>query len=33
MWRADGIPGDLAKAVVASFATLIVKRSYPLIRA
>ena len=30
MWRADGIPGDLAKAVVAA---LIVKRSYPLIRA
>ena len=30
MWRADGIPGDLAKAVVAS---LIVKRSCPLIRA
>ena len=27
------IPGDLAKAVVASFAALIVKRSYPLIRA
>ena len=27
------IPGDLAKAVVAAFAALIVKRSYPLIRA
>ena len=26
------VPGDLAKAVVASFAALIVKRSYPLIR-
>ena len=26
------IPGDLAKAIVASFAALIVKRSYPLIR-
>ena len=27
------IPGDLAKAAVAAFAALIVKRSYPLIRA
>ena len=27
------VPGDLAKAVVASLAALIVKRSYPLIRA
>ena len=27
------VPGDLAKAVVASIAALIVKRSYPLIRA
>ena len=27
------VPGDVAKAVVASFAALIVKRSYPLIRA
>ena len=26
------IPGDVAKAIVASFAALIVKRSYPLIR-
>ena len=26
------VPGDVAKAVVASFAALIVKRSYPLIR-
>ena len=26
------VPGDIAKAVVASFAALLVKRSYPLIR-
>ena len=26
------IPGDVAKAVIATFAALIVKRSYPLIR-
>ena len=26
------VPGDVAKAVVASIAALIVKRSYPLIR-
>ena len=26
------VPGDVAKAVVACFAALIVKRSYPLIR-
>ena len=26
------IPGDVIKAVIASFAALIVKRSYPLIR-
>ena len=26
------IPGDVAKAVIAAFAALIVKRSYPLIR-
>ena len=26
------IPGDVVKAIVASFAALIVKRSYPLIR-
>ncbi len=26
------IPGDVAKAIIASFAALIVKRSYPLIR-
>ena len=27
------VPGDVVKAVIASFAALIVKRSYPLIRA
>ena len=27
------IPGDVVKAVIASFAALVVKRSYPLIRA
>ena len=26
------VPGDVAKAVVAAFAALIVKRAYPLIR-
>ena len=26
------IPGDVAEAIVAAFAALIVKRSYPLIR-
>ena len=33
MLSAVYVPGDVAKAMVASFAALIVKRSYPLIRA